>query len=633
MVRGGTYFLAEPLLLGPEDSGTAAAPVVYRAQAGEEVTLSGGRAITNWRKGAGNLQTAELPGVKAGKWYFRQLFVGGKRQPRARTPNFDPKNPTTGGWFFVKPLPDKYKAKATKGHRGYALDCFCFRAGDIKRWPRSPEPEIHIFPAWGWVNAILSVGKIDFDAHVVHVKNRNCSQGLRPGNRYFVENVFEALDTPGEWYLDRADGKLHYWPVGNDFTGRTVVAPVLDHLIEIAGTAPEENAANDKTASRYAQHIVIHGFTFRHTKYSLEVPSVYQPSDATVRLCRARHCLIEDCRFLGVGGYAVRLSTLACDNHVLGNTVIEAGQGGVLMDGTVTTSQPKRNVVAGNRIERCGKIWKHVAGVYVTTGSDNRIAHNTITDVPRYGISLKTYRPGYASHGNVIEYNRLVRTNLETNDTGAIETLGRDKEDSGNVISHNIMLDSVGFKTTESGEILTPYYTWGIYLDDYSSGTRCHGNIVARTFRGGIHVHLGRNNVFENNILVDGRNQQFECNGREFMTGNRFVRNVVCWHGGNLIRINRYSDKVLSQCDKNLYWYAGPKSAEAGGLNTPKGPLAQWQAAGYDKNSLVADPLFVDAAKDDYRLKPDSPAFKLGFKPIDTERIGVRAYKRPEGLP
>ncbi|MFW6161742.1 MAG: right-handed parallel beta-helix repeat-containing protein [Planctomycetota bacterium] len=792
-VRGGTYYLAEPLRLGPADSGTADQPIIYCAWPGEEVTLSGGRPIDGWRKGEGALWVADVPEVKAGRWYFRQLFVGGERQIRARTPNFDPEHPYTGGWAFAtepmvegrkvgrfgetlanihtpgdtflwevevpadgdyalwlcygaknKPygrtdmagrttmqaddaepvplanLPDtggwgtfrwsrtatlkltkgRHKLRWTnvkggglnfdafalcdapgwapkgtklrdpgkdehlvvvqaesyvscrakdfrlaKGRGGYARDKLYFAPGDIGRWPRSPEPEIHIFPRFGWVNAILSVQEIDLDKRVVHLTNRNCSQEIWPGNRYFVENVFEALDQPGEWSLDRAAGRLYYWPKEANFAGRGVVAPRLDRLIEIAGEKPPDETetievdgetvqeAAKPVETQFAEHIVLRGFTFRHTTYSLEVPSVYTPDDGTVHLRWARHCVVEDCRFLGVGGYAARLSDEASHNHILGNTVEEAGQGGVLLVGSDTQTQPHDNVIAGNRIQHCGTIWKHVAGVYVTTGSGNRIAHNTITDVPRYGISLKTFGPGKASHRNVIEWNRILRTNLETNDTGAIETLGRDREDTGNVIRYNLMLDSVGLKTTETGDILRPYYSWGIYLDDYSSGTVCTGNIVARTYRGGIHVHLGRNNVFENNILVDGHNQQVEFNGRQFMASNRFVRNIVLFHRGNLVRVRAWHDAVLAACDRNVYWKIGEDLRETDGDLTPKGSLAKWREAGYDQHSVVADPLFVDPDKDDYRLQPDSPALKLGFEPIDVSKIGVAGYQRPEGVP
>jgi len=798
VVRGGTYYLSEPLRLGPDDSGTSAAPVVYSAYPGEEVVLSGGRPIADWRRKQSGVWVAELAGVEAGSWYFRQLFVGDRRQTRARTPNVDPEHPITGGWLFVGPPPPAdggsgafgdtlasihtpgdtfqwkihapadgayslwcyYGAKNEphgrtdmagrttmqvddrepvflenlpdtgdwKEHRwsktatldlargehrlrwtnvrggGLDLDAFAlvddpdwkpagekpvepasghlivvqaeafesgegrefrvsrrpppvwrdrfhFRPGDLETWPRSPEPEIHIFPAWGWVNAILSVEKIDPEDNMVYVSNRNCSQELRPGNRYFVANVLEALDSPGEWYLDRREGVLHYRPVSEDSVARGVVAPRLHTLVEIAGEAPtdasedanedaSEDAGDDASGDRasagpprFVEHVILRGLTFRHTRYSLEMDSVYQPDDAAVTLGHARHCAVEGCEFPAVGGYAVRLDEMACDNYVLANTVVEAGQGGVLLAGDATETQPKRNVIAGNRIERCGRIWKHVAGVYVTTGSDNRVAHNTITDVPRYGISLKTYRPGFASHGNVIEYNRLLRTNVETNDTGAIETLGRDREASGNVIRHNLILDSIGLKTTETGEILTPYYTWGIYLDDYSSGTHVQGNIVARTFRAGAHVHLGRENVFENNVFVDGQEQQFECNGRELMTDNVFRRNVVYFHTGNLIRVRRWSDDVFAECDANVYWNPGVDLTAAGGPLTPLGPWSKWQAAGYDARSLVADPLFVDPTKDDYRLRPDSPALGLGFQPIDVDQIGHQAYTRPEGAP
>ncbi len=783
IVRGGTYYLSEPLRLGPEDSGTPGAPVVYSASPGEEVTLSGGRPITGWRRGEGDLWVAELPDVKSGSWYFRQVFVGDRRQIRARTPNFDPENPITGGWFFVaqpgqpdaksgafgdtlvsihspgdtfqwtidveadgryalwfyygaknephgrtdmagrttmqvddrepvllENLPDtgdwrkrRWSKTATldleRGeHRlrwtnvkgggldfdAFALcddpdwtpqgeklaapeaghlivvqaeayesgkgresriarrpapvfrDRFRFRPGDVGDWSRSPEPEIHVFPAWGWVNAILSVDRVDREEGMIHVSNANCTQELRPGNRYFVANVREGLDSPGEWYLDRREGLLYYWPLSEDFAERGVVAPRLDRLIDLAGELPAtdgesgEKKAEEGEEARCVEHVVLRGFTFRHTRYSLEVKSVYQPDDAAVALRAARHCAIEDCRFPGVGGYAVRLDERACDNRVLANTVTEAGQGGVLLAGEASETQPKRNTIAGNRIERCGRIWKHVAGVYVTTGSDNRIAHNTVTDVPRYGISLKTYRPGFASHGNVVEYNRLVRTNLETNDTGAIETLGRDREPSGNVIRYNLILDSVGLKTTETGEILMPYYTWGVYLDDYSSGTQVVGNVVARTYRGAAHVHLGRNNVFENNVFVDGRQQQFECNGGEFMTGNVFRRNVVCFHEGGAIRVNRWRDDVLAECDDNVYWKPGTDLAEADEPITPLGPLSAWRDAGYDRRSVVADPQFVDPAADDYRLESDSPALGLGFQPIDVAKIGARGYVRAE---
>ena len=92
-IGGGVYSLEETLTFGPEDSGTEQHSVTYAAAPGERVVLSGGRRIAGWKKGAGDIWTAEIPEVKAGRWYFRQLFVDGKRAVRARTPNVDSREP------------------------------------------------------------------------------------------------------------------------------------------------------------------------------------------------------------------------------------------------------------------------------------------------------------------------------------------------------------------------------------------------------------------------------------------------------------------------------------------------------------------------------------------------------------
>lgn len=113
------------------------------------------------------------------------------------------------------------------------------------------------------------------------------------------------------------------------------------------------------------------------------------------------------------------------------------------------------------------------------------------------------------------------------------------------------------------------------------------------------------------------------------MKNNTFVRNIVVGHGGALLRVGPWSKDVLAECDHNLYWRVGGDLAKAEGPLTPKGPWADWQAAGYDRHSVIADPLFVDPAHDDYRLKADSPALQLGFKPIPVERIGPAGYSAP----
>jgi len=186
----------------------------------------------------------------------------------------------------------------------------------------------------------------------------------------------------------------------------------------------------------------------------------------------------------------------------------------------------------------------------------------------------------------------------------------------------------VGLLTTPEGEIKTPYFTWGIYLDDFSSGTTVYGNIVARNVVGGGCIHGGQNNHFENNIFVDGAEHQMRCQPRDdFMKGNTFVNNIVSYSRPEAAIIWSYRDKrdMFSECNRNLYWLVGGDILAQKNV-MPAGTYAQWQAEGSDTDSVIADPLFVDAAKDDYRLKDNSPAYKLGFKRIPVEKIG------PEGL-
>ncbi|MDX9979116.1 MAG: hypothetical protein RBU25_03615, partial [Lentisphaeria bacterium] len=98
---GGVYEILETVEFGPEDSGTAAAPVRYAAKAGERVVLRGGRRIRGWKAAGEGVYAADLPEVREGGWRFRQLFAGGERQIRARVPNVDPANPLRGGFFHV----------------------------------------------------------------------------------------------------------------------------------------------------------------------------------------------------------------------------------------------------------------------------------------------------------------------------------------------------------------------------------------------------------------------------------------------------------------------------------------------------------------------------------------------------
>jgi len=775
VLREGTHFLAEPLALGPDVSGSADCPVTFAAYPGERPVLSGGRRIANWHKVDERLWQADLDAVREGAWRFRILRVGDHWAVRARQPNFDPEQHIKGGWSFAQPVvipKDKggfhhgvgnihnrgdrlewnvtiaaegeYVVWVRYGHKmkdyntdamdgrtrfgvadgesvaltdladtggwaatrwakaatlrlpagaqtlywenvaggGLDLDAFCLTddpawnpdaaikilnpLGEYSAappaegrhlliiqaecfdksvgkevtvsapstegmrdrlimtpeafpaWERWDGAELHIFPAWGWVNTITEIHGVDRDRATLRV---NCPQDIRPGNRFFVAGAREALDGPGEWHLDQEGGTLLYWPVEAGFPDVEVVAPVHDALVRLEGDPARES---------YAEHIRLRGLTFMDSGYTLN--HTYSPADAAICMGYARHCAVEDCTFTLLGGYAVRMEQGSCENEVVHNEMAELGQGGVLLVGDAAT-QAHDNLVAANTMRDLGRVYKHVAGVYVTTGSGNRIVHNRIHRVPRYGISLKSYGNEAYSHNNLVEFNELIDTNLETNDTGAIETLGRDRENTGNVIRHNLIRNVVGLKTSPEGAIMSPYFTWGIYLDDYSSGTTVYGNIVDGTVIGGVCIHGGKDNRIENNIFLNASSQQLRLQPRDdFMAGNTFLHNIVAYHAADSVLWYAY-DRTwrpdrLSECDYNVYWcYGDLDIAGNDKAITPEGTFAAWQVAGLDAHSAVADPGFVSAALDHFALKPDSPALHLGFKPIPEDRIGPEGYR------
>ena len=173
--------------------------------------------------------------------------------------------------------------------------------------------------------------------------------------------------------------------------------------------------------------------------------------------------------------------------------------------------------------------------------------------------------------------------------------------------------------TTKDGKIIRPYYTWGIYLDGETSNVVVRNNIVVGNVRGGVFFNGGHKNVVENNILANASQSQAEySNYTQKATGNAFRRNIVTWTVPSAPLFAGWADDAAHlDSDYNLFWHKG--------LPVPE--LAQSQKRGTDRHSVVADPQFVDPSKEDYRLEPDSPATALGFRPIDTSRIGPKGFK------
>ncbi len=648
LLADGTYHLAEPLVLNGQDGGTDTKPITYTAYPGHHPTLSGGQAISEWQPHQGEIVKSHLPEVKSGHWYFRQLFSGGQRQLRARWPKHDPNDPLYGGWAFIE-------ATLPKGEKNTAT--FRFDPSDqLPRWANSDQAEVNVFPWYCWVNDLIPLDRIDLRERTITLarKPRYDFMTLMPGNRFRVENVLEELDGPGQWCLDRRTGTLYFWPPEGSPDYDQVIAPRSDGLIDLAGTPDQP-----------VQHVTISGLTLSHTRspfpdHQFENFHAPPPRGAAVRLENCRQCRVEDNHFEMLGGDAVRLENSNAHNRIVGNQIAFVGSAGVSLasdkpgnthtwaDQAVlreTSGQYPRltaNLISNNHIHHCGVIKKNGAGIqaYGINSVDNVISHNLIHHMSDKGVVLQD---GFGRF--TIEYNEMYQLGLEIADTGGIMTnrwfplegdpdLGR-----SHLIRFNRIRDcigcgayaeqrqpkGVGDRTTAGGKIWTPYYTWGIYFDNSGMGNTVYGNIIISTVLGAVSMPVGspKNNRVENNIFISSSGNQIDLQMGPGSLGNRFLRNIVYYRSQDaaLLAVRSSTPAAIAESDYNVYFPAAGQPITVRGLEG--GTFADWKKLGFDQHSRIADPLFVDPAAGNFRLKPESPALELGFRPIETERIGL----------
>ncbi|MCX6906491.1 MAG: right-handed parallel beta-helix repeat-containing protein, partial [Verrucomicrobia bacterium] len=382
-VRAGTYELTKTFKLAAEDSGSEKAPVVYRAYPKEKVLLIGGKRITGFVPHRGAILKADV-GVQGFTNYFRQLFLDGKRMQLARYPNYDAVNPNGGFAYVDGPLPkdsDKYKEKPE-----YRPRQICYKASDARSWAHPELAEVIYFPWHNWLNISVPVASVDKEQRLITLTrdvktHAGYPGGVRPGDRYYVRNLFEELDSPSEWFLDREKHTLYFWPPvaaslrdaksssskpasRSDAATLNVYAPTTDNLIEIGAKAA---------------WITIRGFT-------MECCDGY-----AVALRGAQNCLVAGNTIrntaggrLGGGGGVFVDGGANCG--VVGNDIYDVGNIGItLRGGDKETLTPAGHYADNNYLHHIGVLNAHGHGVMMG-GIGLRVSHNLIHDITRSGI-------------------------------------------------------------------------------------------------------------------------------------------------------------------------------------------------------------------------------------------------------
>ncbi len=608
-LRGGTYYLPSTWILGPEDSGTAKAPVVWQAWKDESPVLSGGmRLAARWEPYRDGIFKTPVPPDFA----TDPLFVNGERQILARHPNFDPNVRMLGG---------------------YSKDAFSRERA--ARWADPTGGFIHAMHEhlWGDFHYVITGKAPDGTVTYEGGWQNNRRMGMHPEFR-FVENILEELDAPNEWYLDPKAHVLYFRPPdGLDLAKATIEGVRLRHLVEFHGTA-----------TKPVSHVVLSGLVFRHSARTfMDNKEPLLRSDWTtyrggaVVFRGTEDCALRNCLFDQAGGNAVfvdgynrRVAIRGCDiTEAGGNAIAFVGdpkavrsplfeynqvQDVAAMDRTVgpqTPDYPADCVVEDCLIRRAGRVEKQTAGVQVAMSMGIVIRHCSIYDMPRAGINFGDGCWG----GHVVEFCDVFDTVKETGDHGSFNSWGRDRFWRPDIAEVEAWVKEVpGFPLLDTVRPVVLRnnrwrcdHGWDIDLDDGTSNYIIRDNLC---LNGGLKNREGYHRLVENNVIVGN---SFHPHVWYKDSQDVFRHNIV-FTPYQPIRVARPWGKEV---DSNLLHTPGAPGA------TPAKVLQE--QSGRDERSVVADARFVDPSRGDYRVKDGSPALALGFRNFPMDRFGVRS--------
>ncbi len=657
---GGRYELAKPVELTAEDSGTAVARIVYRAGPGEEVTICGSRTVKAWQAvtnpavlerldpaARGKVYQADLKALGVTEygdllhdaewevqWRHHQddnqgeatqgdalaakrvvdrtgekieprleLFCDGKPMPIARWPN-------EGFTHIDKALGEtKFEVRGLPGRREGIFSCVDDRPS---RWMNEKDAMVRGYWFRDWVIQTQRIESIDPEKRIIKLAEPyHTYGGYRDGMWFFGFNMLCEIDMPGEWYLDRETGVLYFWPPG-PLEEACVEVSVSDGLFQMTDTA----------------YVTLRGLRLEAAR------------GTAVRIKNCEDCQVVGCSIRNVSNYAVTIvDGESCP--VYGCDITGTGGGGVfLAGGDRQTLTPASHAVVNCHIHHFARWDRTYRPGILMTGVGLKISNNLIHHAPHSAIV-------YGGPLHWFDHNEIHNVCQESHDCGAIYG-GRSWCMRGEVFEHNYLHHLCG----KDGGACN-----GIYLDDANSGATIQGNVFYQVLRP-VFIGGGRDNVVENNLFIDCP-QAFHMDAR-YAPGNWAAQygdprldkaRKTGVLNGVRFQERPYSTlfpKLATMLDDepsrpkgnilrgNIFWRGDGENLRRMSWEHPPESKSwrqdEWwyhiQRSAYDlvtiENNLVdVDPKLVDEKTGDFRLRDDSPAWKMGFKTIPFERIGL----------
>jgi hypothetical protein len=622
-VRKGAYNLSSSFVLNNEDGGNASNPVTYAAFKDEEVVIRTSTTIAPKTvqkiKDAATLQriTARLKdsimeidlaalnikNIKQFKDIFNddggiiELFFNGERMPLSRYPNV--------GNMAMKKVIINGGGQETKGDdwRNYYADgakeqkpprsgVFEYRDDRTKNWVSALERGVWLKGYWRipWQNEAVRVAKIDTVNKTitlaVPVPGGIGNKYTRPeGNGkepYYLLNLLEEIDMPGEWAIDFKDKKLYFYPPKK----------ITDNSLRIADNATPLLQLNN------TNNVAFKNFVFEENLHD------------GVRIYKGENNLIAGCTIKNVTKNGVTVDS-GKGHTILSNDIYYTGAGGVWLRGGDEKSTPKISSefkVVNNHIHHYSNLQKiYAAGInagFTGGGGGGHhncvgayIANNMVHDAPHVGML-------YGSWNNVFEYNEVFNYCLISDDMGAFYSYDLYERMGGHTFAYNFIHNS------SIGD--------GIYFDNDHRDIKVYGNLVALNSapkrRGtGILYKIG-SQVKNPQTITCYNNMTINCNyGIEVVTTGNPNTNV-------------FDNNVTVSCTQPItYKIVTDKARDTAATAITNGTNIIYNS----------DPGFLDMKGYNFNLRPDSKIFKdlPNFKPLPINKMGLFIDEYRKKLP
>jgi len=663
---GGVYTITEPIVFSPEDSANDGQVYTYCAVPNQKPIFRAGIPVTRWSrltrfpkdlpiKSRNYVRVAHLktflkqkqapsPSVASQMPQSKILTVygNGKLLPRARGPH-----------YMLEKIPQEIDNPT---------NAFCFPKGMIGKWSDLENAELVGVTSHSWVGNILPIASANLETRIAHTTVPS-TYDFGPTSIFvkeknvWIENSLALLDEPGEWVFDKKTSLLYLWPPKNV---TSITVPLLSEIIRVEGIikyndvtdVPVKNITFKGLTFTQGNRFAWHGKTgwgLQHDWERFDSPS------AMVRFRGAENCTVEECTFTTAGSSGLRFDLYAKKNKIIGNEFKDLGGVAILLAGYGPGKKDvnRNNVIKNNYIHNIGLYYPSSPAIFIWQSGRNEVANNELFDLPYTAICV-TGRIVWNTQGGSEECSRTIRerelSGRHLNVAGPWDSRekylhARSNKILRNNIHHVMQVCGDGNTIYVSGagannlveenychHCPSKFMNSAIRCDDDQDKTTIRRNIIFQIGGDGEAIQNKGNNTIVENLFIDPK------------PNNNHHRGIIRFHRGkikdSIIQKNLFyvTQKGLipvcdgvqrhgeiqprwcdTKADFNIYYNTEDP-------NWNKDRLVAFRKEGFEINSIIANPLFVDIAHANFQFQPDSPALKEKFglkQPVLVEETGV----------